>query len=372
MSSFCHVRDRADAKYVLLHPEEFSPSNALEAVKPLGRATLRTLARARFALPPVMASVHGRHHRRRRVALARFLTTEKVAAVEPIATKLVRAQVDTARDELARTGACDLATTTAGFPPTQLMLHMMEWECDDLDRLVAASDDALELFWGWPSEDRQVQLAESSVWLFSWLRDNVLGKDNLLARAMAPTDVTDAELMSLAFFLGIAGHRTTSYLAWNALELVLQTPGAWVAADDHPSGLRGWASEWTKAALAHTSSVTTWRRRALTEATLPSGLAVPEGAHVVIHLSGNHDATPGDTGIPAHDDYQLAFGIGLHRCLGAVLAEMEVRVILEETRRFFPALTLTDKNAERIELLSFTAPRHVNVTQTIHHNTTRK
>ena len=57
--------------------------------------------------------------------------------------------------------------------------------------------------------------------------------------------------------------------------------------------------------------------------------------------------------------YSLAFGQGLHRCLGAKLAELETITVLEETARAFPTLVLAEPDPEWIRLLSFQTPKTV-------------
>ena len=55
------------------------------------------------------------------------------------------------------------------------------------------------------------------------------------------------------------------------------------------------------------------------------------------------------------------FGSGIHRCLGAKLAELEAAVIIQETAAALPGIQLRDHKPEWIRLLSFQAPRTVTV-----------
>lgn len=95
--------------------------------------------------------------------------------------------------------------------------------------------------------------------------------------------------------------------------------------------------------LREVSSVPTWRR-----VTAAPTAQIPEGAGILLSLTGN--------GGPA----DLAFGIGIHRCLGAGLARMEARVALEAAADLLPSLKLTEE-PEMIELLSFQAPARLDV-----------
>lgn len=60
----------------------------------------------------------------------------------------------------------------------------------------------------------------------------------------------------------------------------------------------------------------------------------------------------------------LVFGSGIHRCLGAKLAELEPAVIVQETATALPLVQLHHHEPEWIHLLSFQAPRAVVVATT--------
>ena len=79
----------------------------------------------------------------------------------------------------------------------------------------------------------------------------------------------------------------------------------------------------------------TWRRRAVREVEI-AGVNVPGGAKLLLALcSGNHD----DAHFPKPERFDigrenakphLSFGFGIHFCLGAPLARLELKIILEE------------------------------------------
>ena len=97
--------------------------------------------------------------------------------------------------------------------------------------------------------------------------------------------------------------------------------------------------------LRFDSSVITWRRKAL-KAVEVAGVAIPEGAKLLLALcSGNRDAAhfPEPDRLDIDRDNaktHLSFGFGIHYCLGAPLARLELKVILEELTRRLPSLRL--------------------------------
>jgi cytochrome P450 len=55
------------------------------------------------------------------------------------------------------------------------------------------------------------------------------------------------------------------------------------------------------------------------------------------------------------------FGSGIHRCLGAKLAELEAAIVVQEAALALPEVRLQDYQPDWIRLLSFQAPRTVTV-----------
>ena len=108
------------------------------------------------------------------------------------------------------------------------------------------------------------------------------------------------------------------------------------------------AREVTRQVLAEESSVPTWRRRVGADTTL-DGCPLSAGTEVLLEVSGHH--RPGD-----RDGFGLAFGHGLHRCLGAALAETEATHILHETARALPGARWSGAEPAWWRLLSFRTP----------------
>ncbi|MDO5752882.1 MAG: cytochrome P450, partial [Arthrobacter sp.] len=95
-----------------------------------------------------------------------------------------------------------------------------------------------------------------------------------------------------------------------------------------------------------------WRRAALRDTVL-DGVLLPAGAEVLLELSGHHGPQAPPTA------YSLAFGHGLHRCLGAKLAELEATLVVQETACALPHLMLSGPEPDWLRLLSFQTPLSV-------------
>jgi len=102
------------------------------------------------------------------------------------------------------------------------------------------------------------------------------------------------------------------------------------------------------------AAVITWRRQT-TQAVEIGGVAVPAHAHVLLLLgAANRDPTVFDT--PARFDIHranakehLSLGHGPHFCLGAPLARLEARVVLEELSARLPQLRLVPGQTLRFQ-----------------------
>ncbi|GAA5165261.1 cytochrome P450 [Ornithinimicrobium tianjinense] len=335
------VEDPAEVREVLRRADDFAPTNALSYAVPLTPDSLRALARVGFALPPVLASATGPAHLAVRRVVAGCFSPARVRAQEPTVRTLTRAACDRVRGPLAAGATVDLATEVAAHVPPTIMERLTGVGAPPRDRLTAWGRRSLELFWGWPDAERQLVLARSAADFYVWLREAVsdaaAAEDGNLVAALAEAGVEQRQIRSLAYFLTIAGQETTTMLLQTVLATALHQ-GAWEAAGRSERA----AGEVVRDVLATASSVPTWRREVVAD-TEVGGRAYAAGEELVLHLSGVGLA--GDPG--------LAFGHGVHRCLGAGLAEREAQLVLHETARALPDLQPAEAELSWSHLLSF-------------------
>jgi cytochrome P450 len=333
---------------VLSRPAAFPPSNALTAVTPLSPRALRILNSGGFALPPVLASATGELHARTRRIVAGFFTPATVAALGPTVARLTEQRVQQVNARL-NPGPVDLAAGIAHPVPLQIMQQLTGVDCPE--SIGQWSRDSLELFWGWPTPKRQLELAAGAAALYTWLAERVeadRGTDNLFG-ALAAAGLASTQICSLGYFLLIAGHQTTALLIATGLYRALADPIRWRALTGGSP-----ARTFVRRLLATESSVPTWRRVA-TAATELDGYPVPAGSEILLELTGHHP----DGAV--EQDYGLAFGYGIHRCLGARLAELETCVVIETVARRLDPVVLAGPEPDWLRLLSFQAPRTVAV-----------
>jgi hypothetical protein len=164
---------------------------------------------------------------------------------------------------------------------------------------------------------------------------------SLMIRAEHEGDrLTHDEVVANCILLLFAGHETTTNLLGNGLFHLLRHPAQAALLRDDPSLLHGAVEE----LLRYDGPVPATMKVATAEVVL-RGRAIHRGEMVVPFMaSANRDPRqfpdPDTLDVRRQFDRHLAFAYGIHFCLGAWLARLEARVVLETLFRRLPQLTL--------------------------------
>ena len=170
----------------------------------------------------------------------------------------------------------------------------------------------------------------------------------LVSAELSGDSLTESELVSTAVTLFVAGHETTTHLLGNGFRALLATPGAFdeikASADLIPQAV-------DEMARFDGSVPRSWRitKREMTIA----GVTIPAGELVLpILASANRDETffenPDLFNLHRDSRKHLAFGRGVHVCLGAPLARIEGQEIIKELVQRYPNISLT-KSSDDLE-----------------------
>ncbi|GGS72391.1 cytochrome P450 [Streptomyces tanashiensis] len=359
----------ADVRQILLDPATYRPDNAQQAVAALSVPTLRTLARAGFKLPPALANNSSSTHTGLRRVVTRFFNSARVAAATPLIDATARQILTRMQDRYVPGADCDLAADYARPLPCMVMLQLLGIADMPASTLLAWSDASLELFYGWPSPERQAHLVDLVCDFYRWLTSQVTDaapSHSLIGalrshRMPSGEPVDPATVVAVCFFAFIAGQSTTGQLISTVLRHALADADVW----ERSASDESFASAWVEEVLRREPPVTTWRRVTAREVEL-SEVRLPAGSQLLLMLMGTgsdpeiFDQPDRMDPYRANIRHHLSFGAGRHRCLGASLARTEAAVALRVAARLLPDATLTKgADPQMLGLLSFRAPTRV-------------
>ena len=169
--------------------------------------------------------------------------------------------------------------------------------------------------------------------------------DDLISALISARDgderLDQRELLSTIFQLIVAGHDTTASLIGNSVVALLQHPDQLAALRSAPDKMPAAIEEF----LRYDAPVPHSTFRYALEPIEIGGVTIPAGAQVIINLASanrdpSHYSHPDLLDIDRTDNRHIAFGHGIHFCLGAPLARMEGLLALNSLLQRFPQLRL--------------------------------
>ncbi|RTL66997.1 MAG: cytochrome P450 [Pseudonocardiaceae bacterium] len=169
--------------------------------------------------------------------------------------------------------------------------------------------------------------------------------DDMLSAIVAASEDGDSlsytEVISMAFLLLVAGHETTVNLIGNGMLALLRRPDQLAALRADPSAIPNAVEEF----LRFDGPVNLATMRHTTEPVEIGGVTIPEGEFVLVSLIGaNRDPErferPAELDVTRDTSGHVAFGYGIHHCLGAPLARMEGEIAFRTLLERFPDLEL--------------------------------
>jgi len=274
-------------------------------------------------------------HTMLRRIVSRPFTKRRIAEWEEMARRLAATLVDDLVDRIRSGAPADFTTELAvplpvtliaeilGIPPSQ-MADFRRWSdalvgslAADIDvaRVGADLGEMFQYFWRIAEERRESP-----------------GDDLISAIAMATPDgeqLSTTEVVMFCVLLLVAGNETTTNLLGNLQHAFWDHPDQWRRVREDPSLTAAAVEE----GLRYCGPVQGLFRRT-TEAATVAGVEIPAEANVcVLFAAANRDETVFEDAerylIGRPDGDHVAFGHGIHYCLGAQLARLETRVVLD-------------------------------------------
>lgn len=330
-------------------PDTFSNSDILKPLKPNPPEVAEVLARgfdpSRLG---AMIMLDGAAHDKIRRSLAARFTARRISTLED---EIASAATELTERMLAGGTSAEFVGAFAYPLPLRIICRLLGVPMEDAEQLHEWATFKLALQFGEMPLDEHLRAARGYVDFQRYVsalidRKRADPQDDLISAMLQPDaegDVLeDVVLVGQVMGLVNAGHETTTTVLTMGLYHLLSNRAQWDLLCADPA-LAGAAAE---EALRFDGPIKQVWRRATRDAEI-CGVPIPKGARVAIaNGSANRDEdvfeAPDRFDITTkRDKPNLAFGRGVHYCLGANLARAEARTAFETLSRRIPSLRLT-------------------------------
>lgn len=309
-----------------------------DAERGLGRALSLWMV---FADPP--------DHTRLRMLVNKAFTPQVVAGMRARIAEIV----DELLSQVEPRGEMDLIRDFSYPLPATVIADMIGVPGENLEQLKQWSDDIAGFAANVLSTAEVRQRAQRSMQaITAYFRGLVeiyrqVPSDNIMSRLIAVEEagevLTEDEIVGTCVFLLFAGHETTTNLIGNGVLAFLEHPDQWQALRNDPD----MAASAVEECLRYDGPVLSMARVAAEDIEI-DGVRIRQGDRVFGMLNAaNRDPRqfpePDRFDIGRQDNRHLAFGYGIHFCLGAPLARVEGQEALAALARRFMRFELQTK-----------------------------
>ncbi|MFJ3798385.1 cytochrome P450 [Streptomyces sp. NPDC090088] len=284
-------------------------------------------------------------HTRIRRLVSKAFTPRTVERLRPYVTRLAGELVD----ELVEKGGGDLLTDVAEPLPVAVIAEMLGIPEADRAPLRPWSAEICGMYELNPSEDTAARAVRASTEFSDYLRGLIAERrrhpgDDLISGLIAAHDeddrLTEQEMISTAVLLLNAGHEAT----------VNATVGGWYALFRNPAQLAALRADHSliptaiEELMRYDTPLQLFERWVLDEIEI-DGTTIPRGAEIAMLFgSANHDPAvfqdPDRLDLTRRDNPHISFSAGIHYCIGAPLARIELAASMTALLERAPALSL--------------------------------
>jgi len=295
-----------------------------------------------------------------RALVNRGFTPRRIAALEGRLRAISLQCLEDIRDDVTKSGEFDLVSRLTIPIPVRIIAELLGVEPDRYEDFKRWSDLIITGVSGSAAGTRPPELLKAFDELYVYVisiaelrrKDPQEDLISVLVQAQeGDAELSDAEVVMFAILLLAAGNETTTNLIGNSVVALLRHPDQLAEVRSDPSLIPGLIEE----TLRWESPVQALFRQATTDVEL-AGEKIPAGSIVLpVFAAANRDDQrfPDGERFDIHRDTQghLAFGFGVHFCLGASLARLEAKVALETLLNGLPDFELASGQAERVEYI---------------------
>lgn len=319
-----------------------------------------------------LVSVDGKEHKDLRGIVFPHVTPRAIKPLEDQIRAIARASVETM---LGFDGECDFAQDVAFLYPLRVIMTVLGVPQEDEPFMLKLTQ---ELFNNSDPELNRARAALSPEEMLKSLWETTMELENYFAAVTKkfreqPTDQVNSlianaridgeylnhrQLMGYYIIAATAGHDTTSNAVAGAMWAMAERPGMLQAMQANPDRVNAFVEE----SIRWEVPVKHFMRAAIADCEI-GGKQIKDGDWLMLsYQSGNRDEAvwddPFEFRIDRKDNPQIAFGYGVHVCLGQHLARMEMRILWEELFKRLKSVEMAGEGQRTISNF-VCGPKHV-------------
>ena len=310
------------------------------------------------ALPPAFAVFIANmldqdppNHTRLRALVSKAFTPRLIENLRPRIQQLA----DDLLDAADARGEMDLIDDYAFPIPVTVIAELLGVPAEDREKFRTWSNAAVSGDFSFESAERiaphMAAFADYLRELFDERRRSPRNDliSGLLVAEEAGDRLSEQEMFAMIFLLLIAGHETTVNLVGNSVLALLEHPDQLDRVRLNPGLIKPAVEE----LLRYCGPVETSTERYAREDVVICGVTIPKGEMVLVVLGsanrdGEHYPSADELDVTREVHDHLAFGHGIHYCLGAPLARLEAQIAIGSLVGRFPGIRLATDPADLI------------------------
>lgn len=286
-------------------------------------------------------------HTEYRTLLNRYFAPRKVRRLEPAIREIARELISGAIAE----GRADAAATVSFPMPALVLCHLLGVSADNANQIKSWANELLEA----ARDGNTAVHAAINEQLYAFAEElvasraiNPLDPDEdlvtgFVTASIAGKKLTQTEAVDVVRLLIQAGHGTTTNALGSSMVFLAKNPHVQQQLRENPALIPDAIEEilrlWTPARLL---------ARTTTRDVEVAGRTIPQGQKVALMwAAANRDPAefdePDSFSLERKPNRHVAFGNGIHTCLGAPIARTELRIALEELLAQTELFSLTDE-----------------------------
>jgi cytochrome P450 len=292
-------------------------------------------------------------HTRLRRLVSKVFTPRMVERLRPRVRAMAAALVDDLLDAGSDGSVVDLKSIVAEPLPVDVIAEMLGVPESDRHLLRPWSADICLMYELNPPAESQARAVRASVEFSDYLRDLARARradprDDLISELAHVVDagdrLTEDELIGTCVLLLNAGHEATVNVTGNGWLALFRNPDQLQLLRSDPEALLPVAVE---ELMRYDTPLQMFERWVLQDISV-GGVDIPRGSEVALLFgSANHDparfAAPERLDLTRTDNPHISFGAGIHFCLGAPLARVELHESYAALLNRVPRLTLAEE-----------------------------